>query len=264
MSTDALSRSSRRSTPTIEPRLRARRIEVARDQGRKRLRRVAMVVAVLLVGAAAFAVTRSALLDVDRIEVRGAGTTEAQVRDALGISLGRPMTSVDPGAATARLEELPAIESASITRSWPSTVVVTVTPRRVVASVGSGSSAMAVAADGIAVAPLGGREDLPAIAGPAVAAGSSVGPQRQLVAGALAEVPPEVRAEIAEASIAQGQITFELVDGIEVTWGDDRQHAAKSDALLALLDQADRDTIEAIDLSVPRAATLNRNNGAGN
>ena len=62
-----------------------------------------------------------------------------------------------------------------------------------------------------------------------------------------------------QAASTDAGTTLVLTDGIEVRWGDATQATAKSDALQVLLEQADRPTIEGIDVSVPRAATLTRN-----
>jgi len=45
---------------------------------------------------------------------------------------------------------------------------------------------------------------------------------------------------------------------ITVRWGDTSQPTAKVDALQALLEQADRATIDRIDITVPRASTITR------
>src|SRR5690606_31895162 len=121
VSTDVVTRGGARATPLIDPRLRDRRIEVARTQGRRRLRRVLIFAVIAALIAGAFAITRSPLLDVDRIDVRGVDdATAAEVRSVLDVPLGTPLVSVDPAALADRVEVLPWVGAATVERSWPS------------------------------------------------------------------------------------------------------------------------------------------------
>lgn len=246
------------SPSLVDPRLQARRIEVARGEGRRRLRWVvAGIVLVVLVGGA-FAVTRSPVLDVDTVAVRGASRTpESEVEANAGIALGSPMLDVDAAAAERRLEALPWVERATVTRSWPGTVEIALVERTPVAVVGSGSGAVAVDRDGRVLGPAGDA-DLPVVAGDAADAGEDLTDTQRWVVGAVAALPAELRTEVAGASATPSGIRFTLTDDIEVRWGDRSQPTAKADALDVLLEQADRATIATIDVSVPRAATVTR------
>ena len=79
-----------RQHPPIDPRIRARRVAVAREAGRRRLRRLLLVLALAAVTGAVAIVMWSPLLDVDRVAVAGAGARAASVRAA---------AEVEPGAA---------------------------------------------------------------------------------------------------------------------------------------------------------------------
>jgi cell division protein FtsQ len=121
----------------VDPRMRSRRVAVRRDQGQRRLKRatVALGVVAVLVGAAA--ATQSPLLDVDRVDVRGARRTGTpDVRQAAAIEPGDTMLGVDAAQAAARIEELPWIDQAAVARHWPGTVEIEVTERRPLAVVG--------------------------------------------------------------------------------------------------------------------------------
>ena len=125
-------------TPTVpvDPRMRSRRIAVLRGAGRRRLRRVTLVLAVLALGVAAAAATQSPLLDVDLVTVAGiTHTPERSVRRAAGIHTGDALVTVDLGAVARRIEELPWVDHARVTRDWPSTVHIQVTERSVAAVV---------------------------------------------------------------------------------------------------------------------------------
>jgi cell division protein FtsQ len=132
-------------TAAIDPRLRARRISVRRDEGRRRLRRltgIGVVAAVALVGVG---VTRSPVLDVDRVQVAGARHTPVDaVQRATGINRHAPMTDVDLDRARQGVLALPWVRSVSIARRWPASVRVVITERTAVAVVTAGEAGFAL------------------------------------------------------------------------------------------------------------------------
>jgi cell division protein FtsQ len=114
----------------IDPRIRARRVAVVREQGQRRLRLILFVVAFLGVLGLAWLAIESAALDVDHIEVHGSGGVPvAEVVAASGIRRGDALTFVDTGAARERVDALPRIASAKVSRSFPGTVTIQVTER---------------------------------------------------------------------------------------------------------------------------------------
>ncbi|MGH9187458.1 MAG: cell division protein FtsQ/DivIB, partial [Acidimicrobiales bacterium] len=103
----------------IDPRFRARRIAVRRQEGRRRLRRLGRLTALLGLVVVGWLVTRSPLLDVDRIRISGADHSTAEaVLEASGLHRGNPMTDLDPGATARRIEELPWVAAATVHRRW--------------------------------------------------------------------------------------------------------------------------------------------------
>lgn len=260
MSSDTLARGRSSTTPLIDPRLRDRRIEVARDRGRRRLKRALVIALLLALVAGAVLLTRSPLLDVDRIEVRGAAEADAaEVRAASGIAPGDALVDLDAGAAAARIEQVAWVADATVVRRWPDAVEVRVTVRAPVAVVGTGTGAVLVDGDGRAIRVAEGSEaadELPTIEAAAPALGERVGADGRAAAAVVAGLPAELRAEVAAASGAASGIELELRDGIVVSWGDDRQPSAKAEALGVLLAQDDRDGFARIDVTVPRASTV--------
>lgn len=127
----------------VEPRVAARRAEVARTAGRRRLRVLLTVLALVAFVGVAYLVTRSPFVDVDTVEVRSAGggadaepdlrTSTEEVVAASGIDTGEPMLYLDAGAAATRIEALPWIAEASVDKSYPGAVTITVTERTPVA-----------------------------------------------------------------------------------------------------------------------------------
>ena len=114
----------------IDPRIAARRDAVTQEKRRRRSRiwiAVAIVVGVLALG---WYLTRTGLLDVDDIEVRGTNITTAQeITDASGIRLGMPLLEVDTSAAAGRIRDLPWVATAIVDRGWDGHVLITITER---------------------------------------------------------------------------------------------------------------------------------------
>lgn len=153
----------------VDPRLRARRIEVARRAGRRRLARVVVALGATAVVAAGWGLTRSPLLDVDRVDVRGAERSGADaVATAAAVAPGTPMVDVDPPGVRAAVGALPWVEHVSVTRDWPGTLRIAVRERRPVAVVGEGRGAVVVDATGRVLAPaadLAPGEEVPVVLG---------------------------------------------------------------------------------------------------
>lgn len=120
----------------MDPRLRERRIAVKRDEGRRRLRFLIASASVVALAASGAAATRSPLLDVDLIEVTGAGNVPVDtVLRTAGMARGDLMVDIDPSATARRIELLSWVADADVRRQWPGTVQVRVTERRAAAAI---------------------------------------------------------------------------------------------------------------------------------
>lgn len=115
----------------VDPRLRARRQDVLRQQGRRRLRRVQSAAAVIVAAGVGWAVAASPLLDVDRVIVRGLDQGRIEdVEAAAGIELGSPLVTVDLERVRSGVESVDWVATADVARSWPGSVLISVTERR--------------------------------------------------------------------------------------------------------------------------------------
>lgn len=244
----------------MDPRLRARRVEVARLERRGRRRGIvalAMATALVLTG---LVIARSRVFDVDVITVTGARRAGPDtVRAAAAIAPGRAMTSVDLDAAEARVEALPWVAAATVTRRWPGTLSIGVRERVPVAVSGEGAGAAVVDGDGIVLGAATSADRLP-VAGP----GAVVGPgdrlpaaQRRIVR-VLAELPADLRAEVAEGTVGANGLGLVLRDGIVVDLGDPTRIGAKADRITVLLAKADRATMATLDVTVVDAPAVTR------
>ena len=106
-----------------DPRFRERRIAVRKDAGRRRLKRLLIVVLAALVALAGVIVVRSPVLDVDEVTVVGtARLAPDDIRTAAGIDEGAPLLLADMGAAARDVEALPWVAEAEVTRDLPGRV----------------------------------------------------------------------------------------------------------------------------------------------
>jgi len=89
-----------------------------------------------LVATAVWLVFGSSVLAVTRTEVRGTAVlTSAEVQEVAEVPRDVPLATVDLDAIQARVEDLAAVESADVSRSWPHTVRIRVTERQALAYV---------------------------------------------------------------------------------------------------------------------------------
>ena len=251
----------------IDPRIRARRIEVQRGAGRRRLR---VLVDVSLVGVVLLGFVgalRTPLLDVDAVAVTGVHhTPSALVLERSGIRLGQPLVDVDLTRAGARVAELPWVGRVTLHRGLDGLVELQVTERTPVAIVGEGGAAVVVDADGRALAAAteagAGAAALPTVRTGAVPpsvgdyVAGDVGPVLDL-AGRLAVAVPAV----VVAQGADGSVTATLPAGITVRLGTPSQLDAKVRALLTVLDQVDLTCAAVIDVRAPGSPVLTREEG---
>jgi hypothetical protein len=126
----------------IDPRIQERRVEVQRAIGRRRLNLLLGSVIVVALMAITFGLLHTPLASVREARI---GTisheSDAVVLAAARISMGEPLFDINASQAAARIEALPWVQSASVRRSWPSTIVIRLVERRVVAQVPLGGTA---------------------------------------------------------------------------------------------------------------------------
>jgi cell division protein FtsQ len=257
----------------IDPRLRARRIAVRRDVGRRRLHRFAVLGIVVAVLGAVVALALSPLLDVDEVTVTGAShASEREVVAASGVQPGDQLVLVDRPGVVARVERLPWIRTASVERSWPSTWEISVVEREaLVGFVGSDGRLVLADEEGrvLDVVAAGGAEPgVVVVTGPA----SPGTPGRPVTAPArpalevARALPPEVADRVGEVAVEDdGTLTLLLEPlaegagpGPRVVLGDDLALDAKVSALATILARVDLAGVVTVDLQVPSAPALTR------
>lgn len=255
----------RSAAPPMDPRIKARRIEVRRHEGRRRLQRLAELGIVLLVVAGFAAALRSPLLDVDQIAVRGAERTGAEaVVAALGIERGDQLIDVNLSRAGADVAALPWVSEVTLHRSVDGTIEVAVREREPVALVQAGGVELLVDADGRVLGPADRR---PADSSPLVRIRGIEGPLQpgahvdEELAGALAmaaALRTAVPGVVSELGGGAGDLRATLSAGGEALFGDAGRLDAKVRSLATMVEQVDLGCLDELDLRLPGSPVLTR------
>ena len=201
------------------------------------------LVAVAIVATLGWALLGSKLLIVRSVQVTGTGplVSRAEVLRAARIQPGLPLIRVNAAAVAARVERIQQVQSATVSRSWPSTVTIVVLPRTPVFAVASAGGYALVDAFGVTVRQSVTRPPaLPLLtvgAPGAPPAGSLRGSQAvRAAARVLAELPPPVAHQVRLVLAASASaVSVRLTDGIVVVWGSPRRGAQKARELLLLM-----------------------------
>ena len=200
------------------------------------------------------------LLAVRSVQVDGATTLPAAlVREAAGIENGRSLLRTDVDAAREAVAELPQVESVTVTRGWPSRVVITLVERTPLAVVGEAGRRSLVDERGVLFDTVTGGVP----AGVVPLSVRDPGPDDEATRAALtaiAALPETVREQVAQVrAMDANAIVLTLGDGTVVRWGGADEPGKKAGILAALLDQLAAETIEPaaeLDLSVPSAVVV--------
>lgn len=252
----------------VDPRIRSRRIAVRREAGRQRLKRATLVLALVALVVAGVAASQSPLLDVDRVVVSGTGHTPAEAVDrAAGVERGDAMVGVDPGAVADRVEALPWVDEAEVTRAWPATVRIRVTEREATALVQvTPDRAALVDAEGRVLAIEPHAEGEPAAGGevPLVLTGigGRVAEGERLPAGArdALRVATAVRERMPGTVVSVStDLDAALVEGGEIRFGSTDELDLKITAVKTVLADVELACLETLDIRVPGSPALTRN-----
>lgn len=166
---------------------------------------LAVVAVLVLVLVAAWALLYSPWFTTTSLRFTGLGPlSEADVRAAAAIPEGEPLLTLDTGAAAARVESLPGVERAEVTRSWPHTAAVQVVPRSAVAIATSDAGLDLVDRFGVRFAS---TPDLPTDQ-PVLVAGDG-DPMKAAVTVAAA-LPPQLREQVEAIVVTGDQVRLRL------------------------------------------------------
>ncbi len=250
----------RRERPRTEvhPKISERRREVRNAQTSRRRGVLGGIgIAVVLAGLVAVVVF-GPLLRVHHVEVVGnrATPTEAIVA-AAGLSSQPPMVTMDASEVAARVETLPWVLGAEVTRVWPQTVRITVTERTAVAAVAGIDGLVLVDGTGRILGPAGGqvlpRLELGLHAG---APGSFLAPGVRPAAAVAASLPPAFKAQVATISLEHGQLRLGLTTPVSFILGSSDDLEAKFEAVAAVIAHAQLYAGDEVDVTVPQSVVI--------
>jgi cell division protein FtsQ len=214
--------------------------------------------AVAIVAGVAWALLGSRLLVVRSVQVTGTGpqVSRAQVLAAARVPAGLPLIRVNTAAVAQRVGGIRQVQSAQVSRNWPSTVVISVRLRTPVFAVAARGGYALVDAYGVDVRDSARRPPrLPLLqltAGTGGAAGlSSLRPVARAGAAVLHELPPGIARRVAVVSApTPWEVSLQLANGAVIVWGDTSRSAEKARELALLM----RTHARRYDVSAPGPA----------
>ncbi|MFF0144808.1 cell division protein FtsQ [Amycolatopsis sulphurea] len=219
-----------------------------------RRRWVALLFVVTLLGLG-YLLFFSSVLAVKSVSVFGAKTVPAeQIRAAAAVPPGEPMLRADVDAIRDKVAELPGIATVDVSRSWPTTLEITVTERTAIAFFDSGPGG-----DGVHLVDGGGvvfktvktrPAGLPELKLPKV---SVTDPVTRAVTAVLGVIPETMLKQVTTATAkTPASVEFTLSTGKTVRWGDAEDTERKAKVLAALLTQPGK----VYDVSSPELPTV--------
>ena len=249
-------------SPGVDPRIAARRDEVAQARWLRLRRRLLGVAVVLAVVLGAGGLTRSALLDVDEVTVSGAVRSDpGSLVAAAGIPPGTPLVGLDLDRSLAGVRSEPWVLDASIDRTWSGTVSIAVVERTPVATVNAGAGGwLLVDGDRRIVATSAAPPDLPLVDGVGSGAvGDELDPSAQGAIDVARALTPGVRSRVAVVRVAgPDAIELALQPTGSVRFGPATELDTRMRTLQTVFARVDLVCLETIDLQVPDNAVLTR------
>ena len=248
------------SPVVVHPRMRSRRIAVRRDQGRRRLRRLALGLGVIAVVVLAVVASQTSLLDVDRVRIDGVRHTAAgDVGRVAQIEPGDTMVGVDTNAASARIEALPWIAHATVARHWPGTIEIHVTEREPLAVVQVADGRVALVDEKgrvleVTGQPPGGLPEVTGVRG-RIAEGEELGSGVRDALTVLRALRERLSGAVASIS---SDLDAALAAGGDVRFGSTNDLDDKIVAVETVLADVDMSCLALLDVRVPGSPALTR------
>lgn len=234
------------SQERFRKRRRSRRLRV--------LRRILVLLALVgLVAGAVWLVFFSSRLAVHSVAVRGTTVlTDDEVRATAAVPLDVPLALSDLDAVAARVETLPAVRSAAVSRDWPDGVTIDVTERQAVAIVDREGTWQGLDEEGVLFRSYPDRpEGLPQVRITATTSVDALAEAAQVVEALPAAILRRVQI-LDVASI--DAISFRLARGATVTWGSADESGDKARVLTALIEHGP--AASAYDVTAPGRPTI--------
>ncbi|AGL15530.1 cell division protein FtsQ/DivIB [Actinoplanes sp. N902-109] len=242
----------RADTDAVPPSVRRFMARARQRRLRAALPWVVALGVVLVLGGLTWMVYGTSVLGVRHIKVVGAETIDAgQVEQAAAVPGGEPLARVDLDAVRARVQAIPAVQRAIVSRGWPATVVVQVVERTGVAAVPVGNQFSLIDAEGVPFRTVAERPSGLPLAKLAAPGPADINTRSALTV--LGSLTDELREQLVSISVpAPAQVQLGLRKGRTIVWGDDTQSETKAQVATALLARKG----DTIDVSAPRVVTI--------
>lgn len=234
---------------------------LALRQRRRRRRRLRAAVAVVLLlavtGGLTWLVGWSSVLSVTAVEVEGTSVLDAETVAATARApLGRPLARVDTEAVEARVAALAPVREVTVSRAWPSTVLIEVSERTAVLATRAGGGHDLVDAAGVAFTTV---DEVPEGVLPAELRGSGGLPAAERtellvdLATVVTALSPGLREQVESLSTDSADtIELTLSGDRVVEWGSAEDSGLKAEVALVLLEQE----ASTYNVSVPSHPTI--------
>ena len=213
---------------------------------------VAVALVIVLAGVAVWVVGFTSALGVRTVVVRG---TEAVSPDAVlaaaAVTTGTPLIRLDTAAISRRVGQIPGVQHARVSRSWPHTVRIDVVERSPLAVLPRGPAFWLVDADGVLFQQVPVPPDgLPRVV---VVHPGPADPAMRAALVVIGSLTPALRrmVQVVEAPTPDS-VTLGLRDGRTVVWGGPGESAAKARVLGPLLTRPG----STYDVSTPTVAVI--------
>ncbi|MDT7802264.1 MAG: cell division protein FtsQ [Actinomycetota bacterium] len=218
-------------------------------------RRWVALLSLLTVIALVYLLYFSSMLGAKDVSVTGSRTVTAdQIRAAAAVPIDKPLLRLSTDEIRDRVAAMPGIATVEVSRSWPSTVEITVTERTAIAFFDSGPGG-----DGVHLVDGGGvvfktvparPAGLPELKLPKVSADD---PVTRAVTAVLGVIPEQLLKQVTTATAkTPASVEFTLSSGKIVRWGTAEQTDRKAKVLAALLTQDGK----VYDVAAPELPTI--------
>ena len=208
---------------------------------------------VALVGGVAWALLGSSFFVVRSVQVSGAGSIpRPQLLAAARVKIGTPLIRVDTAAVASRVDKITQVQSASVRRSWPDSIVIAVVPRTPTFLVRAGRGYDVIDTYGVVLGRVARpRPGLVPLKAPG-AVTALRGNADVLAAGAVVRgLPGWLRHKLVEVRVREGSgVILMLRPRVTVVWGSAARAAAKAAEVAVLL----RTNATYFDVSDPGSA----------
>lgn len=208
---------------------------------------LSLLVVVALIWLAFF----SSVFGTDRVVVRGEKSVSVEeINQRAAVPLGRPMLRQDLAAIQQRVASIRPVKSAKVVRSWPRTLVISVTERKPLVAVAEPGGYLLVDGEGVVFS------SVPSV--PRAVTLVEVNPDdAELLRGVgvvVSALPAALSKKVTWIKASTGDdITLTMTNGIEVRWGGSGDSSLKAELVPVLLKKKPKTTV---DVSSPHDPAL--------